>query len=87
MVYTEERINASLPGQVTVNTSDKYGHGTHMTGIAAGNGVGSRREVPAGTFAQKHTAILHGQPNALLHPHHHRPTMRGGPMPVPSSPG
>jgi subtilisin family serine protease len=49
-VYTEAQINAALQGLGTVNTGDECGHGTHVTGVAAGNGRATGHAVPAGTF-------------------------------------
>lgn len=40
--YTEADINAGLAGTGTVNASDPVGHGTHVAGIAAGNGGGGQ---------------------------------------------
>jgi hypothetical protein len=49
-VYTEAPINDALRGQGTVNSGDECGRGTHVTGVAAGNGAGSGGGVPPGTF-------------------------------------
>lgn len=49
-VYTEAQINAALKGRGTVNVRDECGHGTHVAGVAAGNGGGSQSAFSAATF-------------------------------------
>ncbi|MCK6558373.1 S8 family serine peptidase [candidate division KSB1 bacterium] len=51
MVYTEAEINAALSGGVALTTTDRNGHGSHVTGSAAGNGLATGANIPAGTFA------------------------------------
>ncbi|HEV7473249.1 MAG TPA: S8 family serine peptidase [Pyrinomonadaceae bacterium] len=38
-LYTEADINAALQGQGTIEQRNKTGHGTHVAGTAAGNGL------------------------------------------------
>jgi subtilisin family serine protease len=40
-LYTEADINAALQGTGTILQKDKNGHGTHVAGTAAGNGLAS----------------------------------------------
>ncbi len=42
--FSEEELNAILQGGETSPSLDRSGHGTHVTGIAAGNGRASRGE-------------------------------------------
>ena len=49
-VYTETEINNALQGSATVNEKDVNGHGTHVAGTAAGNGLGTGNSVAAGTY-------------------------------------
>ncbi len=50
-LYTEAQINAALSGPGTVREIDRNGHGSHVTGSAAGNGRGTSNGIPAGTYA------------------------------------
>jgi uncharacterized protein (TIGR03437 family) len=50
-VYSEADINAALQASGTVNERDFNGHGTHVTGTAVGNGLGTGGAIPAGAFA------------------------------------
>ncbi|HWQ36081.1 MAG TPA: S8 family serine peptidase [Blastocatellia bacterium] len=50
-VYTAAEINAALQSTGTVNEKDTDNHGTHVAGIAGGNGLGTANGVAAGTFA------------------------------------
>jgi len=45
-LYSEGQINAG-----NVAEADRNGHGTHVTGSAAGNGSGTSAGLPAGTYA------------------------------------
>lgn len=49
-LYTNEQINDALLGRGTVNSLDNFGHGTAVTGTAAGNGRATANGVPAGTY-------------------------------------
>lgn len=49
-IYTNAQINAALTGNGTVNTVDKYGHGTAVAGTAASNGRASGNGIPSGTY-------------------------------------
>jgi len=50
-VYTEAQINAALQQGSGVNARDTSGHGTHVAGTAAGNGLGTAGGTAPGTFA------------------------------------
>ena len=50
-VYTEADLNAALQNNGTVDERDFNGHGTHVSGTAAGNGLGTNGALPPGTFA------------------------------------
>jgi hypothetical protein len=49
-LYTEAQINASLTGGPAVQAPDAAGHGTHTTGVAAGNGLATGHGFPAGRY-------------------------------------
>ena len=49
-VYESGHINAALRGWGTISSNDVCGHGTHVTGIATGNGAAGNSELPSGQF-------------------------------------
>lgn len=49
-VYESGHINAALRGWGTINSNDVCGHGTHVTGIATGNGAAGNSDFPSGQF-------------------------------------
>jgi len=49
--YSRSAIDAALASGGSLLTGDGHGHGTHVTGTAAGNGLETGNGVPAGTFA------------------------------------
>lgn len=50
-LYTEAEINRALRGVGQIESQDRVGHGTHVAGTAAGNGLGTGGGIPAGTYA------------------------------------
>ncbi|MGH9803208.1 MAG: S8 family serine peptidase, partial [Blastocatellia bacterium] len=50
-VYAENEINAALQSGSGVGLKDTEAHGTHVTGIAAGNGLGAGAGGAAGVFS------------------------------------
>ncbi|MFN0121048.1 MAG: S8 family serine peptidase [Blastocatellia bacterium] len=49
-VFTESEINQTLQGTGPVTANDTIGHGSHVTGIAAGNGLGAGTGATADAF-------------------------------------
>jgi len=49
--YPKADIDAALASGGSLLTGDGHGHGTHVSGTAAGNGLETGNGVPAGTFA------------------------------------
>ena len=49
-LYTEQEINNALFGSGIVNSDDVVGHGTHVAGVAAGNGRASGNGLPSGQY-------------------------------------
>src|SRR2546422_821345 len=48
--YTESEINAALAGGPSFTFTDVDGHGTHVLGIAGGNGRGTGNGQPSGVY-------------------------------------
>src|SRR2546428_14182939 len=49
--YPRADIDAAIASSGTLLTGDGHGHGTHVAGTAAGNGLETGNGVVAGTFA------------------------------------
>ncbi len=49
--YSKADINAALAASGTLLTGDGHGHGTHVTGTSAGNGLETGNGIAAGRFA------------------------------------
>jgi subtilisin family serine protease len=50
-LYTGKQLTDALRGRGTVNSADRFGHGTAAAGTAAGNGRATANGVPAGSYA------------------------------------
>jgi minor extracellular serine protease Vpr len=49
-LYTNKQINDALKGHGTINSYDRFGHGTAVAGTAAGNGRATGNGVPDATY-------------------------------------
>jgi subtilisin family serine protease len=49
--YSKTQIDAAIAASGTLLTGDGHGHGTHVTGSAAGNGLETGNGIAVGTFA------------------------------------